>query len=32
MDDNGISNNAVKNKWTMPLSVFFKDARYHQFV
>nr|AMP17768.1 multidrug and toxin extrusion 69 [Medicago truncatula] len=26
MDDNDISNNAVKNKWTMPLSVFFKDA------
>ncbi|WJX30984.1 hypothetical protein P8452_19467 [Trifolium repens] len=26
MDDNGITNNAVKNKWTMPLSVFFKDA------
>lgn len=26
MDDNGISNNTVKNKWTMPLSVFFKDA------
>ncbi|XP_058768734.1 protein DETOXIFICATION 43-like [Vicia villosa] len=27
MDDNGIANNnAVKNKWLMPLSVFFKDA------
>ncbi|PNY07665.1 MATE efflux family protein FRD3-like [Trifolium pratense] len=26
MDDNGITNNAVKNKWIMPLSVFFKDA------
>ncbi|XP_004499881.1 protein DETOXIFICATION 43-like [Cicer arietinum] len=27
MDDNGTSNNALKNKWMLPLSVFFKDAR-----
>ncbi|XP_061368217.1 protein DETOXIFICATION 43-like [Gastrolobium bilobum] len=27
MDENGTSNNAPKNKWKLPLLVFFKDAR-----